>query len=356
MPLTVLSVAYPFAPVGPDAVGGAEQILSALDRGITRAGYKSVVVAHHGSQTAGTLVSTEIPSGTLTDELRSRVTAAHQQSIDRALRADAVDLVHFHGLDFHSYRLPSGIPALATLHLPPSWYPKEIWTRSAPGLQCVSQSQRDAAPASCRELPVIENGVFDEAEATHVALHAPCHFALALGRICPEKNFHVALDAGAAAGTAVLLGGQIFPYPDHELYFHDQIEPRLKWGNRFLGPLSSSRRNRLLSVAQCLLLPSLAPETSSLTAMEALSAGTPVIAFPSGALPEIVEDGVTGFLVSSQREMASAIHYAGEIDRQRCREVARERFSRSRMVGQYISLYEELARAKPKPVSYDAAS
>ena len=342
MPLTVLSVAYPFAPVGPDAVGGAEQIVSALDYGITSTGSKSIVVAHTDSQTAGTLAGTGVPAGALTAELRTKVTAAHQLSIDRALAAFSVDLIHFHGIDFHSYRVPPEIPALATLHLPPSWYSEEIWTRATPKLQCVSLSQRRALPIMRCDIPVIENGVCNPRANTYSGLRIPRNFAVALGRICPEKNFHVALDAGSEAETPVLLAGQTFPYPDHELYFQQEIEPRLNGGNRFLGPVNSQRRNRLLSNAKCLLLPTLAPETSSLAAMEALAAGAPVIAFPSGALPEIVEDGITGFLVTSQREMAQAIHHAGEINRNHCREVAHERFSRERMVSQYLALYMAL--------------
>jgi hypothetical protein len=99
MSFTILNVAYPYAPVGPDAVGGSEQVLSALDAGITRAGHRSVVIAQEGSQTAGTLISTKVPPGPVTEGLRTWATAAHQHSIDKALRSFHIDLVHFHGID-----------------------------------------------------------------------------------------------------------------------------------------------------------------------------------------------------------------------------------------------------------------
>jgi glycosyltransferase involved in cell wall biosynthesis len=167
-------------------------------------------------------------------------------------------------------------------------------------------------------------------------------YALALGRVCAEKNFAAALDAGTRAGVPVLLGGQVFPYADHERYWRDEVQPRLANGHRFLGPLPFARKRRLLAGARCLLSASLAPETSSLVAMEALACGTPVIAFPSGALAEIVEDGVTGFLVRDVAEMAAAMREVGRLHPDTCREAARRRFSEERMVGAYLALYADL--------------
>src|SRR5207249_5576489 len=129
----------------------------------------------------------------------------------------------------------------------------------------------------------------------------------ALGRICPEKGFHFALQAAKMARADLLLAGQVFPYASHVEYFESKIVPRLDERRQFVGPVGFHRKKRLLSKAKCLLVPSTVNETSSLVAMEALAAGTPVIAFPSGALPEIVEHGRTGYLVSDVKEMAQAI-------------------------------------------------
>jgi glycosyltransferase involved in cell wall biosynthesis len=193
-------------------------------------------------------------------------------------------------------------------------------------------------------LPPIENGV---PVAALEARHAKRPFALMLARICPEKGIHLAIEAAKQAGITLLIAGSVYEYPEHRRYFREEVEPRLDARRRFLGPVGFRRKRRLLTAAQCVLVPSLVPETSSLVAREALACGTPVVAFRSGALPETVEDGVTGFLVDSAEEMADAIRRAPSLDPEACQRVARERFSLERMAGRYFETYRELvARAR----------
>jgi glycosyltransferase involved in cell wall biosynthesis len=340
--LTVLSIGYPLAQVGPDAAGGSEQILSLLERELVRRRHESVVIAPEGSRTAGRLIEAPLPAGPLDGSIHAAAQEAYRRIIHSAMKRWKFDLIHMHSLDFHAYLPPPGPPVLVTLHLPLSWYPEAIFRQTRPDtwLQCVSASQERGCSDAASVLPHIENGVSLDRFKTAVRRRS---YALALGRICPEKGFHIALDAAAEADTPVLLAGQIFPYRDHETYFAREIVPRLDGRRRrFIGPVGMPRKRRLLAGARCLLVPSLVQETSSLVAMEALACGTPVIAFPSGALPDIVENGRTGFLVNDQHEMAQAIRAAGEIDPETCRRAARERFSAVRMVAQYLNLYERL--------------
>jgi glycosyltransferase involved in cell wall biosynthesis len=350
MRLSVLSVAYPLAPVGPDAVGGAEQVLSHLDAALIRAGQRSIVVACAGSVTAGTLVATPAVGDVLTDEVRRRAQEQQRRAIAQALCRWSVDVVHMHGIDFYAYLPPPGVPVLATLHLPPAWYPPEVFRlqRRQTYLHCVSAAQRRACPPGALLLPTIENGVPIEA---FNAPRAKRRFALMLGRICPEKGFHLGLDAAARANIPALLAGEVFRYEAHERYFEREIVPRLDGPRRFIGPVGLARKRRLLSAARCLLAPSLAPETSSLVAMEALAHGTPVIAFPSGALPDIVEHGKTGFLVRDAREMAEAIEAAGHLSPEVCRQTARQRFSLGHMLHGYFAVYRALAGGGHAPLA-----
>lgn len=346
--LTVLSVAYPLAPVSPDAVGGAEQVLATLDRALVAAGHRSLVVACAGSAVAGTLLPTPARAGPLDEGTRAAAHAAHRRAIREALRRWPVDLVHLHGIDFFAYRPPPGVPVLVTLHLPLAWYPEAALRPRRPGtwLHAVSAAQRRDGPPGLALLPDIPNGV--DVDALR-ARHAKRRFALALGRICPEKGFHLALDAARRARTPLLLGGAVFPYAAHERYFREEIVPRLDRERRFLGSLGFARKRRLLTAARCLLVPSLVAETGSLVAMEALACGTPVVAFPNGALAEVVEHGVTGFLVRDEEEMAEAIRAVERLDPEACREAARRRFSAERTVERYLDLYRELAaRGRPR--------
>ncbi len=303
--MRVLSVAYPFAAVGRDAVGGAEQVLTAIDRALMARGHASTVIACAGSRVAGRHVAIAACDGEIDDAARRRTHAAVAAMARRAM-GDA-DLVHMHGIDFSAYLPPAGPPVLATLHLPPDWYDPAVFhpARDGTWLHCVSAAQHRACPASPALLPPIGNGV--PVADFGLARHARRRFALMLGRICPEKGQHLALDAARRADVPLLLAGEAFAYHAHRDYLERRVRPRLDARRRWLGPVGFARKRRLLAAARCLLVPSCAAETSSLVAMEAAACGTPVIAFRAGALPDIVRDGVTGFIVDDADGMADAI-------------------------------------------------
>jgi glycosyltransferase involved in cell wall biosynthesis len=344
MGLTVLNVAFPLAQVRPDVAGGAEQVLRSLDAALVAAGHRSIVLAAEGSHVLGELWKIPATGGRLIDEdLRCALQEAQRRMIRKILQSRTVDVVHMHGIDFPTYLPDPGVPVLATLHLPLGWYAKNIFHLPRPKtyLHCVSRTQERSVPPGVSLLPSIENGVPIDAVSAQFRKRA---FAIALGRICPEKGFHLALNAAKRAGIALLLAGELFRYPTHERYFAEEIVPRLDNQRRFIGVIGLRGKHRLLAAARCLLVPSLAAETSSLVAMEALAAGTPVVAFRSGALPEIIEHGKTGFLVCDEFEMGEAILAARDLDPQVCRDTARQRFSLSRMTAAYLAVYAQLAK------------
>lgn len=342
MPLTVLSVAYPLAKVSRGTAGGAEQILLAIDRALVQLGHRSLVVAAAGSRCSGLLLPVQIPLGELSESVRREARCRFKEEVDLALARYSVDIVHMHGLDFHEYQPSGEVPVVVTLHLPLAWYRAEA-LRSKPGnphLVCVSRSQAATAPAGAQIASVVPNGI--DVRAFQLPRRKG-DYALVMGRICPEKGIHLALDAARYAGIPVIVAGTVFDYPEHRRYFEDCLRPRLGVGVRFVGSVGRVRKASLLAGARCLLLSSQAQETSSLIAMEALASGTPVIAWRSGALPEIVTHGRTGWLVAGVEEMADAIRHADCIDRAECRSEAARRFCSERMIADYLSLYTQLA-------------
>jgi glycosyltransferase involved in cell wall biosynthesis len=346
--LDVLNVAFPFAPVSPDAVGGAEQILSRLDHALTEAGHRSFVLAADGSRSRGTLIEVRRPLGLIDDSVR----AAHHQRYGDLLNATIAryqpQVVHLHGVDFDRYLPKPDIPVLVTLHLAHSFYQVDFKAITRPNtyFHCVSEAQWAAFPALPNLLPTIENGV---PLVREMPTRCRDDFALCLSRISPEKNIHSALEAAKLAEIPLLIGGEVYPYREHQTYFDEEIVPRLDERRKFLGPLGEQTKFQLLKRARCLLQPSLAAETSSLVAMEAWASATPVVAYPSGALASMVEHGRTGFLVNSVEEMAEAIRRVDQLDPGACLEVAATRFSLDRMVSRYFETYHRLASGtKPR--------
>ena len=235
------------------------------------------MIAQDGSQVAGRLIRVPPPPGILSHGVYAQAERRHLEMIERVLASEQVDAVHLHGVDFYTY-LPrtKAVPTLVTLHLPRAWYQPEARDLAFPGVRfiCVSRSQARSWPG--HHLQVIDNGVPLQNFGAAVSRRG---FILLLGRICPEKAWHLALDAASAAGVPAVLAGVLHRFPEHERYYHEEIVPRLRPGRAvYAGVAEGDTKRRLLAAASCVVVPSQAPETSSLVAIEALASGTPVVA------------------------------------------------------------------------------
>jgi hypothetical protein len=160
MHLVVLNVASPFSLVGPEAAGGAEQLLTRLDTALVRQGQESIVVACDGSQVEGILLSTPPPAGSVAHVLRQKTREQYRYLLDKFLERWPIDLIHLHDVDFHEYLPQPGVPVLVTLHEPLDKYPPEIFQLKRPQtyLNCVSATQRQSFPRCANVLPEIETG------------------------------------------------------------------------------------------------------------------------------------------------------------------------------------------------------
>jgi glycosyltransferase involved in cell wall biosynthesis len=341
MNMRVLSVAFPFARVSADPVGGAEQVLSHLDRHLVEQGHDSVVIAPAGSSVRGRLVTLPAPAAEWSEASCARQRACTHHAIEQTLAQARFDLVHCHGLDFAAYLPPPDLPLLVTLHLPLDWYADGALHAHHPHMHLlpVSNAQCRNAPPGLDLLPPIFNGVPDNLIAGRARKRG---FALALGRICPEKGFEDAVRATQRAGIELRIAGELFPWPTHVRYFNEVLAPLLGEHHRLIGPVHGIRKQWWLAHARCVLITSRVHETSSLAAMEAMAAGTPVIAYRRGAMPELIEHGVTGFLADDVEGMAEALCRVGAIDPAACLRTARERFRLADMLHAYLALYARL--------------
>ena len=342
-PTSVLFVSYPMLPVSDASCGGAEQMLWVLEHELAKRGQNTAVAACEGSCVSGELIATGMaPTGADGFEFRA---AEHGRRVSKALQDRPWGMVHDKSGFWWEHAGECKFPVLATLHLPRSFYLERLFRSIPPNVffNCVSQSQA----AEFRDLPrmvgVVANGIvldrfpFETRKSDYV---------LWLGRICPEKAPHLAIDAARRADVKLLIAGQVYPFQWHRTYFEREIEPRLECAGenvRWIERPSFNEKLDLIRHARAVLLSTQAPETSSLVAMEAAACGTPVIAFPNGAIPEIVQHRVTGFLVQDWKAMSHAISDVDHLWPEDARAVAEERFSSQRMADEYERLYSEVA-------------
>lgn len=349
----ILYVAYPLLTVSNESAGGAEQVLWTLEREMARRGLQTSVAASAGSRVSGELLSTGDPC-TRPDDYDRR-NREHQDKIVALVRQHdregrGCDLIHDMSGSFWTRAAEVDAPVLATLHLPRSFYPPKSF-QDVPGkvaFNCVSSSQSRTFGDLRTLLGVVANGIALDGLAhdsgADAARYGERRGLLWLGRICEEKAPHLALEVAARAGLAITLAGQVYPFSYHQQYFEREVAPRLREmpPAKFISSPSFASKRRLLREAQALLVTSLADETSSLVAMEAAAAGMPVIAFGRGALPELIQDQVTGFLVDDVEEAAAACGRLDAIHSAICAQHARDNFSAVKMADGYRHLYSRI--------------
>ena len=341
--MKVLYVSYPLLTVSEESAGGAEQMLWTLEREIAARGISTTVAASSGSRVAGELFATGAPCNRPDDfERRNH---EHQQRVVELVKSRRFDLVHDKSGSFWIRAKEVDVPVLATLHLPRHFYPT-VYFENIPervSFNCVSASQA----RNFSDLPhltgVVSNGILLN---NFQPDFSPRDSLLWLGRICEEKGTHLALDIAETAGIPITIAGQVYPFSYHQQYFDREIRPRLARGPLalFVPSPSAEQKRSLLRKAKALLITSLVDETSSLVAMEAAASGTPVIALRRGALPEVVKDGVTGFLVERIVEAREAIQKIQHLNPADCALYARENFSSAKMADGYQNLYEAILK------------
>lgn len=329
-------IAPPWTPVPPALYGGIELVVDLLARGLAAAGHQ-VTLFTTGDSTC------PVPRKWVLEEAQGYRIGAALPEIRHVLHAyealAGCDIIHDHTLMGPIYGPGRGTPIVTTVHGPFDLDMRDLYARIAQqaSVICISHAQHAAAP----EVPVtamIHHGL-DPADFKVGT--GSGDYVLFLGRMNADKGAHRAIAAAREAGTRILLAAKMREAPEHE-YFRQEVEPLLGNDAEYLGEVPHEEKLELLREARALLFPIRWNEPFGLVMLEAFAGGTPVIAFPEGAAPEVVKDGKTGFLVDSVEEMANAIGRLDSINRADCRAAVEGQFSARRMVDDHISLFERL--------------
>jgi glycosyltransferase involved in cell wall biosynthesis len=334
--MRIAQLAPTYERVPPAAYGGTEHIVHLLTEELVRRGHDVTLYATGDSETSARLksvASQPVRYGHVSDGLRHAeyLQLANAQACFIDAAEGAFDLVHNHaGIEGLVLGATSRTPVLTTNHNPfvpqvqTVWdaYP---WTHHAlSAASAVTFPQRGALPPIHHGIDVASFRVRERSDG----------YLLFLGRFSPEKGGARAIAAAEAAGKRLLLAGKVDTAD--QAYFAAEIEPHLgNDGVEYVGEADYEAKRDLLAGADALLFPIDWDEPFGLVMIEALSSGTPVIGLRRASVPEVVEDGVTGFVVDDVAAMVAAIGRLGEIDRRTCRRRAEIRFTVGRMVDDY---------------------
>lgn len=349
--MRIAQVAPLYESVPPKGYGGTERVVSCLTEELVRRGHEVTLFAAEDSRTSARLVPGCQGSLRVQGLTREQELACHYVMLERVAReAEQFDLIHFH-IDYLHFPVSrrEGYPQLTTLHGRLDMPELVPLYREYPDMPLVSISDRQRRPlAWAGFLGTVYHGLPPGQTRANLT---PGSYLAFLGRMSPEKRVDQAVAIALRSGYELKIMGKV-DRADCE-YFQQVVVPLLEApGVEFLGEGGESEKNDLLRDAAGLLFPIDWPEPFGLVMIEAFALGTPVVAFRRGSVPEVVEEGVTGYAVDSVEEAVQAVSRLGELDRGRIRSVFEQRFSVERMTSDYLALYERLLEREERPLKW----
>ena len=338
--LRVAVTVDPELPVPPKHYGGIERIAYLLVRGLTEKGHQVTLFANRESTVPCNFVPYPGSSSTSWSD-----TWRNTSKIAGSVGRGGFDLIHSFGrLIYLLPLLPQSFPKLMSYQR--DVHPRSvIWGRrlSRQSLQFTACSRQMIHQVEhLGSWHVIYNGVCPDQYNFRpaVAPDAPLVF---LGRIEHIKGPHVAIEVAQRTGRRLVIAGNVPGEARHRTYFETEILPHIDGDRtRYVGPIGDSEKNALLGQASALLMPILWDEPFGIVMAEALACGTPVIGLGRGSVPEVVQDGVNGFVCTDTPAMIQAVGRLGEVDRAACRRSMEQRFSSRVMVNEYLRVYSML--------------
>lgn len=342
--MKIAQVAPLFERVPPKAYGGTERVISYLTEELVRQGHEVTLFASGDSITAARLVPA-IEQSLRLDLNRQEWLMYHTMMLDQvAAMADEFDVIHFHTDYLHfplTRRLP--VPHVTTLHGRldlPDLVPLYRHFDQVP-LVSISESQRRPLPW-VNWVETVYHGL--PPDLYDFRAKAGEYFAF-VGRISPEKRVDRAIEIATQCGVPIKIAAKIDR--NDYAYFKDHIEKLFAHPLvEYIGEVGEKDKRSLLGQARALLFPIDWPEPFGLVLIESFACGTPVVAYRHGSVPEIVEEGVTGLLVSDQKEAVQAAQKIGDLDRARCRRTFEQRFTAQTMADNYVKVYRQVMDAR----------
>jgi glycosyltransferase involved in cell wall biosynthesis len=339
--MKIAQVAPLYESVPPKLYGGTERIVSYLTEELVRQGHQVTLFASGDSVTQARLVEA-CPRSLRLDQTCVDDVAHYIVLLEQVFRqASSFDLIHFH-IDYLHFPLSvrQPIPTVTTLHgrldLPDLLPVYEMF----PSMPVVSISNAQRTPLPwINWLGTVYHGL---PEDLYTFREAPGTYLAFLGRISPEKGVEQAIAIAQQVGVPLKIAAKV-DRKDRE-YFQEVVQPLLHNNSlvEYIGEIGGDNKDTFLGEAYALLFPIDWPEPFGLVMIEAIACGTPVIAYPRGSVPEVLENGVTGWIVESIEEAVQAVRRVPTLSRARCRQVFEECFSASRMAHDYLQIYKKL--------------
>lgn len=326
--------------------GGTERVVSYLTEELVRQGHDVTLFASGDSVTAAELVA-PCPRSLRLDEAVVDQLAYHMVMLDKIFRrVDDFDIIHFH-IDYLHFPLSRiyGEPHVTTLHGRldmPDLVPLYRAYSDMPTVS-ISNSQREPLPWINWQATVYHGLPLD----LYTEREEAGGYLAFLGRISPEKRVDRAIALATQLDMPLRIAAKVDD-ADRD-YYEAEIKHLLEHPLiEFIGEIGEAEKNEFLGNAYALLFPIDWPEPFGLVMIEAMACGTPVIAFAEGSVPEVIDHGVTGFIVNSVEEAADAIQRVPTLSRRTCRRTFEARFSAEPMALNYLKVYRKLMASQPK--------
>lgn len=326
--------------IPPKLYGGSERVVSWLTEELVRRGHDVTLFASGDSLTAATLVP-GTPAGLRLSGIKDHLASNLVMLSDVRQRASEFDVIHFH-TDLLQYPIfeHTGANTVTTMHGRldlPDFMPVYEKFADMPRIS-ISDAQRRPAPANTNWMDTIYHGI--PADLCPFSPEGGKYLAF-LGRISPEKRPDRAIEIAIKAGVPLKIAAKVDRVD--EAYFKEHIEPLLDHPLvEYIGEIDDRQKGKFLGEALALLFPIDWVEPFGLVMIEAMASGTPVIGWRNGSVPEVLDEGVTGFVIECIEEAVAAVHKVPALDRARVRETFERRFTVDKMADRYIAAYQRL--------------